>query len=122
MLNHLEEPKVCRSWAESYRLTHLLYMDDIKLYASSREGLDKILRVLEVFSRDIHMQFGVDKSRIAIAGLAAVSASGERFLRSGDIIVGMEEEETYKYLGFLQSWKMEHKLIKERLKNSSKLG
>ena len=59
----------------------------------------------------------MDKCRIALAGSAAGSVGGERFLcESGDIIVGMEGEETFKYLGFLQLRKMEHKLIKECLK------
>lgn len=41
---------------------------------------------------------------------------GERFVcKSGDLIVGMEEDETYKYLGFSQSRGMEHKQITERL-------
>jgi len=117
ILNSFRGPKVCRSWAESCRLTHLLYMDDVKLYAISAEDLKDMLVATEGFSRDICMEFGVDKCKISVVGSHAPRRTGdERFVcESGDIIVDMEEEETYKYLGFLQARKLEHKEIKKRL-------
>lgn len=100
---------MCRLWFDSYKLTHLLYMDDVKLYASSTEGLAEMLRITEVFSRDIHIEFRMDKCRIAMVGSAAASGDGERFVcKSGDLIVGMEEDETYNYLGFSKLREMEH--------------
>jgi hypothetical protein len=117
ILNGFRGPKVCRSWSESCRLTHLLYMDDIKLYAVTDEDLRDMLTDTEGFSRDISMEFGVDKCRISVGGSGAPGRAGvEQFVcESGDIIVDMEEEETYKYLGFLQARKLEHKVIKQRL-------
>lgn len=48
-----------------YNITHLLYnMDDIKLYAPSRRNMTQLLDIERMFSRDIHMAFGLDKYRI----------------------------------------------------------
>lgn len=108
--------RVCGNWAESCRVTHLLYMDDIKLYAGSAEGLETLLQHTQMFSKDISMEFGIDKCRTAITGTSAARTRADGFTcESGEIILGMEEEETYKYLGFLQSRKLEHKQIKDRL-------
>lgn len=115
MLNDLEGPRVCRKWTDSYRLTHLLYMDDIKLYASSDEELRNMLRLTGEFSKDIHMVFGVDKCRIAVTGSLEDSAGEPFLLESGESILGMEDGETYKYLGFLQSRRLEHQQIKDRI-------
>jgi len=39
------------------RLNHLLYMDDIKLYAATNNQLQELLRLTQTFSRDIKMVF-----------------------------------------------------------------
>lgn len=108
--------RVCGNQADSTKVTHLLYMDDIKLYARSAEGLESLLRHTEMFSKDISMEFGIDKCRTAVTGESTVGTRADGFTcESGEIVLGMEEEETYKYLGFLQSRKLEHRQIKDRL-------
>ncbi len=52
-----------KSRHSSYRLSHLAYMDDIKLYASTASSLKQLLNITETFSEDIGMCFGVDKCR-----------------------------------------------------------
>ncbi|XP_060802889.1 uncharacterized protein LOC132902324 [Amyelois transitella] len=47
-----------------FRLTHLLYMDDIKLYASNLNEINKLANITEEFSNDIKMTFGIDKCGI----------------------------------------------------------
>jgi hypothetical protein len=47
-----------------YKITHLLYVDDIKLYASTQRQLKQLLEITEQFSTDIQMSFGTDKCRI----------------------------------------------------------
>ncbi|PZC84738.1 hypothetical protein B5X24_HaOG204286 [Helicoverpa armigera] len=48
----------------SYTLSHLMYMDDIKLYAANTNDLFKLADITQQFSNDICMQFGVDKCKI----------------------------------------------------------
>ena len=49
---------------EGRRTSHLLFMDDLKLYAKDREELGKLLEVVSVFSLDIRMDFGLDKCAV----------------------------------------------------------
>ena len=36
-------------------------MDNLKLYAEDEEGLEKLIEVVHAFSKDIGMEFGLDK-------------------------------------------------------------
>ena len=42
------------------RCHHLLYMDDLKLYAKNDKQLEWLLTTVKRFSDDIQMQFGLD--------------------------------------------------------------
>ena len=42
-------------------LTHLLYIDDLKLFAPNDAGLQKLTDLVETFSLDIRMTFGIQK-------------------------------------------------------------
>ncbi|KAL3280803.1 hypothetical protein HHI36_004034 [Cryptolaemus montrouzieri] len=44
-----------------HTISHLLYMDDIKLYASKKKQLDDLLKTASKFSVDVHMKFGIEK-------------------------------------------------------------
>lgn len=43
------------------RLTHLMYMDDLKLFASSQIQLKYMIEIVHQFSTDIKMEFGPSK-------------------------------------------------------------
>jgi hypothetical protein len=43
------------------KLSHLLYMDDLKLIAKSEEELQKQIQTVNNFSDDIYKEFGLDK-------------------------------------------------------------
>jgi hypothetical protein len=43
------------------KISHLLYMDDLKLIAKSEEELQKQIQTFKTFSDDIRMEFGLDK-------------------------------------------------------------
>ena len=43
------------------QISHLLFMDDLKLYAEDEHGLEKLIEVVHAFSKDIGMEFGLDK-------------------------------------------------------------
>ncbi|XP_026737509.1 uncharacterized protein LOC113500810 [Trichoplusia ni] len=42
-------------------ISHLIYMDDIKLYSKSETDMKKLIDTTTLFSKDINMQFGLDK-------------------------------------------------------------
>lgn len=96
------------------QISHILYMDDLKLYTDSREKLRALLTSTEKFSKDIGMSFGIEKCR------TSAMEKGEWVSHEGyetvEKIEGMEKEEAYKYLGYLQARGIEIKIAKQQIK------
>jgi hypothetical protein len=46
------------------KISHLLYMDDLKLLSRSEEDLEKEITIVKANSKDITMNFGLEKGRI----------------------------------------------------------
>ena len=42
-------------------VSHLLYLDDLKLYLKSEEDMLALVNTVRIFSNDIRMNFGLDK-------------------------------------------------------------
>ena len=51
--------------AKRQLISHLLYMDDLKLCGRNPDQLDGLLHTVHTFSDDIRMTFGLDKCAIA---------------------------------------------------------
>ena len=49
---------------KDYKLSHLLYMDDLMLLAKSEEQIDTLVRTVHVFGTDTGMEFGMKKCGI----------------------------------------------------------
>ena len=109
------------------KINHLMYMDDIKLFAKNEKELETIIHAVRIYSQDIGMEFGIEKCAMF------VMKSGKRHLMDGmelpnqDKIRTLVENETYKYLGILKAdtikwkWKTEFKKnISEELENYSR--
>ena len=59
----LRKVKAAFEFSESKeKINHLLFMDDLKLYSQNEEGLDSLVQTVRVFSKDIGMEFGIEKS------------------------------------------------------------
>ena len=43
-----------------YKINHLLYIDDLKLYTSNDNELEGLIKTVKVFSDNIGMQFGLE--------------------------------------------------------------
>lgn len=99
----------------SYTLTHLLYVDDLKLYANTKHKLNYLLKTTERYTRDINMAFGLEKCRMSsiVKGKYTIEKSYET--EENKIIQYLEQNEMYKYLGYQQKLNIEHKLIKRPL-------
>ena len=82
-------------------ISHLLFMDDLRLYGASRDQLELLFEKVRMFSQDIKMSFGLDKCAVLEV------RRGRRVCSSGkdlpdDQHIGEIEEESYKYFGILQ--------------------
>jgi sulfur relay (sulfurtransferase) complex TusBCD TusD component (DsrE family) len=89
-------------------LNHLLYMDDIKLFASNNQQLSSLLQITEMFSADIKMNFGIDKCKTCSIKKGKLTKHEGFQLASEQIIQGMNINECYKYLGFIQTPIIDH--------------
>ncbi|XP_052748657.1 uncharacterized protein LOC128200179 [Galleria mellonella] len=112
---HIQDKSINGHPEPNETINHLLYMDDIKLYASSENDLIQLATLTEQFTKDIKMEFGIDKCRINSI------KCGQYFqhhytMTTGEQIEPLEEQETYKYLGYNQARQIQYKEIKQQLK------
>lgn len=49
------------SFRSEVTICHLLYMEDIKLYAKSDRDIDSLIHLTRIYSKDIEMAFKLDK-------------------------------------------------------------
>ena len=43
------------------KINHLLFMDDLKLFAKNEDQIDRLVNTVRIFSEDIKMEFGLPK-------------------------------------------------------------
>ena len=101
-LSMLLDPLSGYQVAPDQQLTHLLYMDDLKLFARNDTQLHILLRTVKMFSDDVGLTFGMDKC-------AKLSVSRGKAVETDDLVVHddfcireLNTFEAYKYLGFFE--------------------
>ena len=117
-LNH-----ILRKWTAGYKLRkshekidHLIYMDNIKLFAKNTKELETLIHAVRIYNQDIGMEFGLEKCAMLIM------KSGKQHLTEGMELPNQEkirtpgEKETYKYLGILEADTIEQVKMKETVK------
>ena len=98
------------------KINHLLFMDDLKIYAESDEKLSQLIEAVREFSRDINMEFGLDKcSKCTIRKGKKIAAENIE-LENGDCIEDLADDSSYKYLGIEENATIEHKQVREKVK------
>ena len=124
---------ILRKCAAGYKLSrsqekfnHLMYMDDIRLFAKNEKELETLIHAVRIHRQDKGMEFGIEKCAML------VMKSGKRQMIDGielpnhDKIRTLEENETYKYSGILEvdtlkQVQMKDKIRKEYLRRTRKL-
>jgi hypothetical protein len=81
------------------KINHLLFMDDVKLYAESKPQLQSLLKTVKIFSDDIKMKFGIDKCATININRGITNYSGDTYLS----IEELAPDTVYKYLGMPQN-------------------
>ena len=108
------------------KINHLMYMDDIKLFAKNEKELETLIHAVRIYSQDIGMEFGTEKCAML------VMKSGKRHMTDGMELPNQEkiktlgENETDKYVGILQAdaiiqVEMKDKIQKEYPRRTRKL-
>ena len=76
-------------------------MDDLKLYSRREKGLDSLVQTVRVLSKDIGMEFGIEKCTMLVMKKGKIVKSVGIELPHGKVIKSLQEGESYKYLGIL---------------------
>ena len=95
------------------KISHLLYMDDLKLNGKSAPELESLLNTVRIFINDISMEFGLDKyATLTIQRGSVVLTEGINLPNNN--IRRLNLEESYKYLGILQADDIKHVQVKKK--------
>ena len=115
LLNETERYKLGVSEERNKNLTHLLFVDDMKLYASNLEKSTLLLDMVTTFSQDIGMSFGEDKCGYVFIDRGELKQQGERIVINGVTIKELNDGELYKYLGVDENIQYDGDVSKERI-------
>ena len=100
---------------EGRKMNHLLFMDDLKLYGRDKDEIKKLCAVVHKFSKDIGMEFGMDKCAVLeIKSGVQVSCNG--IVLPDDKTMQEVEPEGYKYLGVLEGADIKMKDMKDKVR------
>ena len=48
------------------KINHLLFVDDLKLYSCNEKDLDSLVQTIHIFSKDIGMEFDIEKCALLV--------------------------------------------------------
>ena len=90
------------------------------------KGLETLIHTVSIYSRDIGMEFGIEKCAMLVMKSGKRQLTDRTELPNKDKIKTLEENETYKYLGILEAdtikqAEMKEKILKEYLRITRKL-
>ena len=78
-------------------------MDDLKLYSRNEKELDSLVQTIRIFSKDIGMEFSIEKCAMLVIEKGKIVKSVGIELPDGKVIKSLQEGESYKYLGILEA-------------------
>ncbi|KAL1493695.1 hypothetical protein ABEB36_009390 [Hypothenemus hampei] len=98
-----------------FKINHTIHgRSGRKLIGATKNQLDQMLKIVEGFSVDIGMEFGLDKCRTVNIVKGQMQQCGFE-LQDGRYIEPMGKEDTYKYLGVKQTQRIVHGAMKAEL-------
>ena len=104
------------------KMNHLLYIDDLKLYAKSEKELDSLIQTVRAFSKDVGMQFGIEKCSTLVMKRGKGIKSDGINMPDDKVIKSLKEDEGYKYLDVLQANEVQVKEMKGKVSSEYKEG
>ena len=111
----LKKVNTCYKWRKmEYRLNHLLFMDDLKLYTKSEEQATTLVRTVHVFNTDIGMEFGIKKYGILTMKRGKTVKEGGIKLPDSEVMKQVGQK-GYTYLGIIELDKIKKTEMKEEI-------
>ena len=109
----LRKAKTAYEFSESKeKISHLLFMDDLKLYSRGEKGLDSLVQTTRVFSEDIEMEFAIEKCTMLVIEKGKIVTSVGIESSDRKVIKSFNEGESYKYLEILET----DKFLEDKMK------
>ena len=96
------------------KISHLLYMDEFKLYSKTETELESLLNTVRIFSNDIYMEFGLEKCPTLTIHRREIKQTQAIELPNKQTIKELSLEKSYKYLGILQAGNIKHEHVKKK--------
>ena len=97
------------------KINHLLFMDDLKLFAKNEDQIDNLVNTVRIFSEDIKMEFGLPKCGVLIMKRGKVVKSEGISMPNGNMMKNVEEG-VYKYLGILEAVGVKHEEMEDLIR------
>ena len=94
------------------KINHLMYMDDIKLFAKNEKELETLIHAVRIYSLDIGMEFGIEKCAMLVMKSGKPQMTDGMKLPNHDKIRTLGENETYKYLGILAADTIKQEIVR----------
>ena len=73
------------------------------LYCCNEKELDLLVQAIHIFSKDIGMEFGIEKCAMLVIEKGKIVKSICIELSNGKVFKSLQEGESYKYLGILEA-------------------
>ena len=111
----LRKVKTSYDWGgKEYKLNHLLFMDDLKLFGKSEHQIASLVSTCHTFSTDIGMEFALKKCSILTLKRGKVARCEGITLPDGEVLKEVEQE-GYTYLGIIELDKIKESEMKDGL-------
>ena len=101
-------------------ISHLFFVDDLKLYAISIEKMKQMLETVTQFSNEVGMNFGEAKCAYQSIERGRRKPENESLYVNGLNIQEIKEGDNYRYLGIDESVRIDGPLNKDRIRKEYK--
>ena len=98
---------------KGFKLNHFLFVDDLKLFAKSKNQIDSLVETVHIFSEDIGMQSGMKKCGLIIMERGKVIRTDGIRLPDGQQLKDIDETD-YIYLAILETDRIKEKEMKKK--------
>ena len=95
------------------KITNLLYVDDLKVYAASEGKLERVLRDVKGAMEDIGLHWNEKKCAVAHVKRGVRHESTGMLVGEHELVKSLEEDSQYKFLSVLENTKQEDTLVLE---------
>ena len=89
ILRNLES--TCQFASNKDKINHLLFIDDLKLYAKSEKGLDSLVQTVRIFNYGFDMEIDIDRCATLVPKKGKITKADRISLLDGRSMKGLIE-------------------------------